>query len=195
MDFAFARDLQLQESVLHICSGAIALFGCICMLSACSLASTSRCEGSSDLRIQGIAAGSIGLTEQQARQAFETCRVSAIEAHRTVYMTAYREGIETYCTMRRGFGVGIEGYLYQDVCPQDKEEAFLTGYHAGSKLFVADFNLRTEKIGFANFASSSGGVQYRSSRGSGYKLPSAIVRCAAAKEQAEELGFDVDEVC
>lgn len=127
------------------------------MLTACSLvsnASTDVCEDT-DLRSQGVTAGTLGLTEQQARDIFETCRVSTSQADRNMYITGYREGIETYCTSSLGFLTGLEGYLYQNVCPEDKEESFLTGYRVGSALFIADAELRAAKIAFTSSAAPS----------------------------------------
>lgn len=123
------------------------------MLSACSLVSQSECLDS-DWRINGVTAGSQGLTEYAARRNFESCGTNALQSDRNEYIAGYLEGIQTYCTKASGFQAGLEGFLYKDVCPEDVEESFLIGYLAGSELFLADYDLRTAKINFASIPSS-----------------------------------------
>lgn len=151
MNFMLLRCMPNQESVSSTCSVVIAIIGCLVLLSACSISSMNGCEGI-DLRIQGVASGETGLTEQQARDVFDTCRPNSSQTDQSAYLAGYHEGIETYCTRSQGFRIGVEGYLYQNVCPEDKEESFLTGYRVGNALFIADVELRAAKIAFASSA-------------------------------------------
>ncbi|MCY3858089.1 MAG: DUF2799 domain-containing protein [Gammaproteobacteria bacterium] len=154
MNFMLLRWMADHESVSRICGVVIALVGFLALLSACSMVSTNGCDGT-DLRIQGVAAAQTGLTEQQARDVFVTCRPNSSQTDQSAFIAGYHEGIETYCTRSQGFRTGMEGYLYQNVCPEDSEESFLTGYRVGSALFIADVELRAAKIAFASSSAPS----------------------------------------
>ena len=114
----------------------------------------NECEGL-NWHTQGVTAGTLGISEHEARLNFETCAEGALQFERDSYIDGYRKGIDTYCTKEIGFVAGLKGSVYQDVCPENKEGTFLTGYNAGIALFVADVELRAAKLAFASSAAPS----------------------------------------
>lgn len=154
MDFSLLKNSQIRKIAPQVCTSTFVVFGSILMLSACAVVSQNECVVS-NWHEQGVIVGTAGLSEYEARRSFESCGVAKPVSDRNAYITGYHEGLDAYCTEANGFQIGVEGFLYQDVCPEDVEESFLIGYRAGSELFLADNDLRAAKIAFASTAAPS----------------------------------------
>ena len=48
----------------------------------------------------------------------------------------YTEGLKIFCTPANAFRFGSSGGIYQDVCPNDTEEAWLAEYRKGRKIWL-----------------------------------------------------------
>lgn len=155
MNLLPAINMQNRKIAPDFCIRAVLLTGLMFMLSACAAVSQYECA-EMQWHEQGVIIGTQGLAESEARREFEGCGVGSLStADRNAYIQGYRAGINDYCTKENGFQVGVEGAIYQDVCPEDTEESFLIGYRAGSELFLANYDLRASKIAFASAAAPS----------------------------------------
>lgn len=154
MEFSLLENSQIRKSARQVCTCVFVVVVSIFMLSSCAIVSQNECVVS-DWHEQGVIVGTAGANEYQARRNFESCGDEKPVSHRNAYISGYREGIAAYCTKDSGFVTGLEGYIYQDVCPEELQETFLIGYRAGSALFVADVELRAAKMAFASTAAPS----------------------------------------
>lgn len=151
MDCSLLKDSHPRRSVPYIFKCVLAVIGSIFVLSACTLVSQDDCVVT-NWHEQGVIVGTAGMSEYEARRNYESCGVAKPVSDRNSYIAGYREGLNAYCTEANGFQTGVEGFIYQDVCPEEAEESFLIGYRAGSDLFLADYDLRAAKIAFASSA-------------------------------------------
>ena len=107
------------------------------MTSACNTVTVEDCK-TADWRGVGIIDGRLGLTEKQ----FVTHRNSCLEHGSDVDENKYREGrkmgLEEYCTPAGGYAAGSSGKFYENVCPMNLEDEFLTNYVNGQKAFQLD---------------------------------------------------------
>src|SRR5262245_45023171 len=71
-----------------------------------------------------------GLSDRTARCA------SGVQPDEGRYSAGRAAGLADYCTLAGGIRAGRDGHDYADVCPDETEDEFLTGYYLG--VFSAD---------------------------------------------------------
>ncbi len=73
----------------------------------------------------------------------DACLEHGIRPDANAYAGGHRDGLESFCTARRGYSYGREGSYYRQTCPVELEPEFLDGYRLGSEIHRAEQELNT----------------------------------------------------
>ena len=104
--------------------GVIALAGCATM-------SESDCLHA-DWYLVGLEDGRQGRPAEYFQRRQSACFEHNVGVDAETWARGHAEGLDAYCTPRRGWREGRDGNDYRYACPQDQEEAFLAAFDAGS---------------------------------------------------------------
>ena len=112
-----------------------ALGTCILCIAATACTATHITCPADNWRDIGFAAGAIGKTEDRFEHYSELCAAKAPEADREAWLTGYREGLASYCSMETAYAKGFDGsFSYRlSVCPADRQQALHDEYIRGAK--------------------------------------------------------------
>jgi len=86
-----------------------------------------------DWREYGANDGRLGIPAGERAALFADCRELGHPPDPEAYEAGRAEGLAAYCTLETGYEVGREGRRYRDVCPPEREIAFLQGYEEGRR--------------------------------------------------------------
>jgi len=113
--------------------------GCAVVLAGCgggATVSESQCYAG-DWQTLGYRDGSNGLRSTQILEHQNACVPHGVVPDRTAYMAGWREGVVEYCRPSNGFDVGVQGYVYNNVCPDTQRLDFERAYRQGRELYLA----------------------------------------------------------
>lgn len=91
---------------------------------------------SADWQLIGFEDGSFGKNESQISQHRKECSEHGVTPDLTAYRQGHFEGSKLFCTTNNGFNRGLQGKNYNRNCPEQYEEAFLTGFSDGQNLYA-----------------------------------------------------------
>ena len=110
---------------------AVTVTGC-----ASDSVSESQCIAG-DWQTVGYRDGANGYRSTQLLEHQNACVKHGVIPDRTAYMAGWTQGVREYCDANNGYDAGERGDGYNNLCPDDQRQAFLTAYHAGRQLYVA----------------------------------------------------------
>jgi len=105
-------------------------------LAGCGSVSKRECE-TGDWYGIGVRDGANGYGEERFLDNAKACVKHGIAADRERWLDGRMRGLERYCTVRNGLGVGARNDAYRGVCPRPDEDEFLRGYELGRDLHHA----------------------------------------------------------
>ena len=110
---------------------AVTVTGC-----ASDSVSESQCIAG-DWQTVGYRDGANGYRSTQLLEHQNACVKHGVIPDRTAYMAGWTQGVREYCDANNGYDAGERGDGYNNLCPDDQRQAFLTAYHAGRQLYLA----------------------------------------------------------
>lgn len=113
------------------------------LVSSCANMNKSDCL-TADWQLIGFEDGSFGKNETQIAQHREECAEHGVTPNLATYRKGHFEGSKNFCTKSNGFAQGRQGKNYNRSCPQQYEEAFLTGFTDGQSLYALKKILRQD---------------------------------------------------
>ena len=105
----------------------------IVSLSGCASLTEEEC-GAGDWLTIGSQDAQQGFTPSRLNDHAKACKRFNIQPDNGQYQEGYKRGLVFYCTAENGFRVGRNGYAYRNICPQDAEPVFLSGFDRGRLL-------------------------------------------------------------
>ena len=106
----------------------------ILLLSNCANMNKSDCL-TADWQLIGFEDASFGKNESHISQHRKDCSEHGVTPDLTAYRKGHLEGSKRFCTTNNGFTRGLQGKDYSRNCPQQFEDAFLTGFTDGQILY------------------------------------------------------------
>ena len=125
--------MRLQRMIPSIALAVLAttLAGC-----ANNSVSESQCIAG-DWQTVGYRDGLNGYRSTELLEHQNACVKHGVIPDRASYLVGWEKGVREYCEANNGYAVGERGYGYNNVCPDDRREAFLAAYHEGRQLYIA----------------------------------------------------------
>ncbi|MBU3004709.1 DUF2799 domain-containing protein [Paraglaciecola arctica] len=112
----------------------LALVSVTVLLSNCANMNKSDCL-TADWQLIGFEDGSLGENESHVAQHRKDCSEHGVTPDLALYRQGHFEGSKQFCTTTNGFNRGLKGKEYKRNCPQQFEEAFLSGFTDGQHLY------------------------------------------------------------
>jgi hypothetical protein len=129
----------------------LAAIGFAGLVAGCSTLSveerTALCANSDWYRF-GANDGRLGVPGPDRADTIADCAELGHPVDVAAYQRGRAEGLKEYCTVERGYAVGLSGRRYEHVCPPELEPDFLQGYAKG----------RDDRPGYAVYPSIGIGV-------------------------------------
>jgi len=120
----------------------------VLFLNACSSLSKSECE-QGDWRSIGLKDAAKGArAETKLDQHVKACAKHEINPDKALYNSGYTEGLKLFCTSKKGYSFGANGYTYLDTCPASLKETFVSGYVSGLDLAIIRLDDGIEDLRF-----------------------------------------------
>ncbi len=117
------------------------------LLSGCASMSKKECLNA-DWQAIGYRDGARGVHYSTLSKHRESCSEYNVIPDDGAYRAGWDEGIRRYCSADTGYRVGSSGHAYNNICPADVAEDFLSGWRQGIREFcTADNGLRTGLAG------------------------------------------------
>jgi hypothetical protein len=110
-------------------------------LVGCASMNKSECLNA-DWHMIGMEDGSQGQPVSYIGKHRKACADYNIKPDLATYEAGHAAGMVQFCTESNGFRLGRNGGFYDEVCPLELEENFLTGYDAGRKIHVAKLDFQ-----------------------------------------------------
>lgn len=114
------------------------------VLSGCATLGKDECLYA-DWRTIGYEDGAHGLPASRIGKHREACAKHGIAADFALYEQGRLQGLHEYCTLQKGYGLGVSGRAYSNVCPIDLETAFLEGYNQGRIVYETQVEVKRLK--------------------------------------------------
>ena len=133
--FSFNKSIIL---ILFVFASSCAVF------SGCATLGKDECLYA-DWRTIGYEDGARGLPASRIGSHREACAKHGIAPDFALYEQGRLQGLQEYCTLQKGYGLGVSGKAYSDVCPVDLESAFLEGYNQGRIVYEAQAEVKRLK--------------------------------------------------
>jgi hypothetical protein len=99
--------------------------------AGCASTGAQQCAKADWYRV-GLEDGRAGQPAEQFVQRWEACNAHGVQIDRGQYAAGRAAGLEEYCTVPGGIDAGRHGRVYMNVCSEDSEEDFLSGYYLGA---------------------------------------------------------------
>jgi hypothetical protein len=115
--------LRARPPALALCLGAL--------LEACAPLTAQRCA-ERDWYAAGLEDGRAGRSLAEPGRAYDRCSTQHFAADGGRYSAGRAVGLLEYCTIEGGMRAGRRGEVYQKVCADERESAFLAGYLLGA---------------------------------------------------------------
>ena len=100
-------------------------------LAGCASLTANDCS-QTDWYAAGLEDGRAGRTARAVSDRTAGCATGVEQDDARRYAAGRAVGLEDYCTLAGGIRAGREGHDYADVCSDETEEEFLTGYYLGA---------------------------------------------------------------
>lgn len=113
------------------------LFGCATLSEDECLVGNWQTIGFED-GVQGYFTERIGLHR-------EACAEYGVAPDMDAYLRGHRQGVERFCTRRKGLEMGARGAAYNGVCPDDLARQFMDGYQEGKRIYVVSSQFNDAK--------------------------------------------------
>jgi hypothetical protein len=129
----------MQENPMRLYPG-ITLLAIALLITLAGCASDSVSESqclAGDWQTVGYRDGVNGYRSTELLNHQNACVKHGVIPDRASYMVGWEQGVREYCEANNGYDVGERGYGYNNVCPDDQREGFLTAYHDGRQLYLA----------------------------------------------------------
>lgn len=84
----------------------------------------------------GVQDGSVGKTTGELNLHQEACIQYGVIPDRKQYLAGREKGLADYCKIENAVTTGLNGYLYQGVCPKEIDEAFRKQNLAAYNLYL-----------------------------------------------------------
>ncbi len=123
--------MSIQQTIVSIL--AVAVLGSGCQSNSVT---ESQCIAG-DWQTVGYRDGADGYRSSRLLEHQDACVKHGVIPDRNAYMAGWQQGVREYCQVQNGFDVGERGYGYDNVCPADQRDAFLSAYHDGRQLYLA----------------------------------------------------------
>lgn len=101
---------------------------------ACSTLSKEECAQGDWYNI-GLRDGQRGHSPTRVAEHAKACAEFGTRPDNAVYTRGHSDGLKTYCTPENGYQVGLNGEVYQQVCPANSSPAFLKRYRMGYRIY------------------------------------------------------------
>lgn len=106
------------------------------LVSSCSTLSEKECH-TADWHQLGIQDGRSGLPERRLDAYADSCKEYGIHPDTTQYLAGRENGLRQYCVPGNAFRTGMNGEVYQGVCPPESDMAFHINNSAALKVYNA----------------------------------------------------------
>lgn len=117
----------------------LALIVLCAALAGCATLNEKECRSQTPAQL-GLKDGQQGYGAWRLEQDAKSCARYGIDFDRAAYTSAYRQGLQQYCTPENGQRVGARGERYEGVCPADSAPAFLARYRPAYQQYMADMH-------------------------------------------------------
>jgi len=112
----------------------ICLVSFVLVLNGCKTLNKDECQ-TGDWETIGYEDGLRGELRSRVGQHREACAKHHVKIDLQSYNTGYDSGVAQYCKAGNGYKMGLNGTVYNSVCPAELEANFLLGYHQGRDIF------------------------------------------------------------
>ncbi len=103
-------------------------------LSGCATMNRSECLNA-DWQIIGMEDGSRGRELAYVGKHREACAEYNVAPNLEQYKQGHSQGLQRYCTYSNGFGLGLRGNSFNDVCPPRLIADYRLGYQRGREIY------------------------------------------------------------
>jgi hypothetical protein len=110
------------------------------LLTGCATLSEDECLAGNWQTI-GFEDGVQGYFTQRIGLHREACAEYGVAPDMDAYLLGHRQGVEQFCTRRKGLELGAAGKAYNGVCPDDLAGRFLDGYQEGKRIYQVSSQL------------------------------------------------------
>jgi len=117
--------------------------GCV-VLSGCATLGKDECLYA-DWRTIGYEDGAHGFSASRIGSHREACAKHGIAPDFDLYEQGRLKGLGEFCTLQKGYGLGVSGKPYNNVCPELLEPDFLDGYSQGKIVYGAQTEVKRLK--------------------------------------------------
>lgn len=121
------------------------------LLTGCATLSQEECVNANWQTI-GFEDGIQGYYTDRVRLHREACAEHGVAPDMDAYLRGHHQGLERFCTHRKGLELGAKGASYNNVCPDELAQRFLTGYQEGRRIHQLSTELNTARKDYDDLA-------------------------------------------
>lgn len=114
------------------------------LLAGCASLSKDECL-SADWRTIGYGDASEGFARTRISEHRQACAQYSVTPDLDAYNRGYEQGLRVYCTARKGYQQGVNGYTYRGICPAGLEEPFLEAYAFGKDIYAVRSGIKARR--------------------------------------------------
>jgi hypothetical protein len=112
----------------------LALLAAALLLAGCATMDKNQCRNA-DWYAIGLEDGGQGRTLDRLGERRRACAEHGVQPDGERYAAGRNEGLKSFCTYDRGYGLGRAGKAYYGVCPEPSATNFVAGYRSGKELY------------------------------------------------------------
>ena len=112
-----------------------AVLGLMVMVSGCATLNKEECLNADWYSI-GFEDGSRGYAASHIGRHRKACAEHGVRPDAGAYQAGHAQGLQTYCTPRQGYQLGLRNKSYNPVCHGPLRDGFQDGYREGQKIYA-----------------------------------------------------------
>ena len=141
----------------------------------------------------GYQDGVHGKDKSNLQQAFADCGPNLV-INKTAYDKGWNQGIRLYCTSRNGLTLGMQGKLYNNICPSHQASAFDKAWHEGIRDYCIPsngFKRGLEGTPFPGYCPPDQNLAFRRAYDRAYPIYQRLVKL---KDEYDQLNTQVQNI-
>lgn len=129
--------VQFMPSVLPLLAATLL----VALLQGCATLNKEECQVA-NWRSIGFEDGSRGYPAARVGSHRSACAEYGVAPDLAAYTAGHEQGLQLFCTPRNGYQTGLRGQTYNNLCPQQFEQAFREGNDYGLSVYQLERDLR-----------------------------------------------------
>ncbi len=164
------------------------------LLSSCATTQTEvqKCRNT-DWHHLGYQDGIGGRNKKDLKKVFADCGPTLV-INKSAYDKGWQQGVKRYCTSRNGLSLGMQGKLYNNICPDNKISTFDKAWKQGLRDYCIPSNgyIRGfEGKSFPGYCAPDQNVAFKKAYKRGHRV---YQRLAKLKDEYDKLNTQVQHI-